>query len=125
MMENIRPIKNDTDLAWALGEVEQYFDAPPAPDSDDAARFDVLSDLIETYENRYHPIDDLDPIEVLQSFMENSGLSQVDFSVVLGSRSRASEVLNRKRALNIDMVRKISSVWHIPADNLIAPYHLD
>ncbi|MEP3330729.1 XRE family transcriptional regulator [Sedimentitalea sp.] len=123
-MDDIKPIRTDDDLAWAVGEVEQYFDNPPEPGTPESDRFDFLSDLIEVYENRYHPIDDLDPIEVLFEFMSNNDLSQIDLTAVLGSRSRASEVLNRKCALNMDMVRRISRSWHIPADNLIAPYHL-
>lgn len=57
MMENIRPIRTDEDLAWALKEVSGYFDTPPAPGTADADRFDVLSDLIEAYESRHHPIE--------------------------------------------------------------------
>jgi HTH-type transcriptional regulator / antitoxin HigA len=123
-MENIRPIKTDDDLAWAIAEVSVYFENQPHPGSSEGERFDVLSDLIETYENKYHPIDEPEPIEVLIAHMAMTGRTQVDLSGLLGSRSRASEVLGRRRALNIDMIRRLSQSWNIPAGSLIAPYHL-
>jgi len=124
-MENIRPIKDDNDLEWAVAEVEHYFDNVPEPGTPDADRFDVLSNLIETYENKYHPIAEPEPVELLLAFMESTGRTQKEFADLLGSRPRASEVLNKKRSLTIDMIRRISREWHIPSDNLIAPYHLE
>jgi HTH-type transcriptional regulator / antitoxin HigA len=124
MMENIRPIKNDDDLAWAIADVGQYFDNIPEPGTDAADRFDVLSALIEDYENKYHPIAEPEPVDLLLSFMETTGRTQAEFANLLGSRPRASEVLRKRRALTIDMIRKITREWRIPADSLIAPYHL-
>jgi HTH-type transcriptional regulator / antitoxin HigA len=123
-MENIRPIRTDEDLAWAIGEITRYFDAPPTHGTPEADRFDVLSDLIEAYENRNHPVEALEPIAFLKSFMELSGRTQVDLAEVLGSRSRASEILNRKRALTVEMIHKLVTGWHIPASCLAVPYEL-
>ena len=123
-MDNVRAIKNDIDLAWAIGEVAIYFDNLPEPGSPEAERFDVLSDLIEVYEDRFHPVDEPEPIAMLKEFMKATGKTQSDLSLVLGSRSRASEVLNKKRPLNIDMVGRLSRTWNIPTDPLVAPYHL-
>jgi HTH-type transcriptional regulator / antitoxin HigA len=124
-MENIRPIRTDDDLSWALAEVEPYFVTPPAPGTAEADRFDILTDLIEAYEDRQYPIQAPDPIDALVYFMEETHKTTSELSLVLGSRPRASEVLSRKRRLSLDMIRKIHDAWKIPADTLIQPYHLD
>nr|WP_165928250.1 XRE family transcriptional regulator [Rhizobium sullae] len=123
MME-VRPIRNDADLAWAIGEVTPYFDVPPAHGSADADRFDVLSDLIEAYESRHFPAVELEPVDFLYAFMEMTGRTQADLGNVLGSRSRASEILHRKRALTVEMIFKLNEAWGIPGDCLLKPYKL-
>jgi len=121
-MENIRPIRNEDDYNWALAEIERYFDDAPEPGTDDADRFDILADLIETYENRHWPIEALDPVDALACFMNDTGRSQADLARLLGSASRASEILNRKRALTVAMIHRLNSEWMIPGDVLIRPY---
>lgn len=123
-MDNIRPIHNDEDLAWAIREVDRYFDDEPTPGSLDADRFDVLSVLIEAYENKVFPIEPLEPIEFLKAHMELTDRKQSDLAALLGSASRASEVLNRKRPLTLDMIYRLHSKWDIPSDCLIGPYPL-
>lgn len=124
-MDNIRPIRTEDDLTWALAEIEPYFVNPPVPGTAEADRFDVLSDLIEAYENRHHPISAPDPIEALKQFMEDADKSTAELAQVLGSRPRASEILSKKRRLSLEMIRKINAAWRVPAETLIAPYHLD
>lgn len=121
----IRAIRTDEDLEWALSEIEHYFDAPPEPGTAAADRFDILTDLIEAYENREYPIEALDPIETLKIFMEIKAKRQSDLAELVGSKSRASEIMNRKRPLTLRMIQKINSRWKIPAAALIAPYHLE
>lgn len=121
---DIRPIKSDGDLQWALGEVASYFDNPPPQGSAAADRFDVLSDLIEAYENRHFPAVELEPVDFLHAFMEMTGRSQTDLGEILGSRSRASEILHRKRALTVDMIFKLNEAWGVPAECLVKPYRL-
>jgi HTH-type transcriptional regulator/antitoxin HigA len=123
-MKAIRPIRNDDDLACAIAEVTPYFEVPPAPGSEEADRFDILSDLIEAYENRLHPIPAPDPIELVRAHMEASGRTQTDLAALLGSRSRASEILARKRPLTVEMIRRLSGEWGLPASNLLVPYRL-
>lgn len=123
-MDNIRPIRNDGDLVWAIAEVACYFEHEPEPGSADAERFDVLSTLIEAYEDKHHPIEMPDPISAIVSHMEMRGLKQSDLAKVLGSASRASEIVNRKRMLNVDMIQRLHTQWKIPAETLIQPYHL-
>lgn len=122
---DVRPIRTEADLTWALAEVEAYFVDPPAPGSAAADRFDVLTDLIETYENRHYPIETPDPVEAIVFYMEEAGKTASDLSVVLGSKSRASEIMARKRSLSLEMIRKIVRAWPIPAEALIAPYHVE
>ena len=92
MMMDVRPIRTDADLAWALAEIEPYFDREPAPNTPEADRFDVLADLIGAYEDRRFQLDPMDPIEFLHAFMEITGRTQADLSRLLGSRPRASEI---------------------------------
>ncbi|WP_378946911.1 type II toxin-antitoxin system HigA family antitoxin [Mesorhizobium sp. ANAO-SY3R2] len=123
-MENIRPIRNDDDLEWAIAEVAKYFENEPKPGSAAAERFDVLSTLIESYEDKHYPIDTPDPVSAIVSYMEMRGLKQRDLATVLGSASRASEIVNRKRMLNVDMIQRLHAQWKISAEALIQPYHL-
>jgi HTH-type transcriptional regulator/antitoxin HigA len=121
---DIRPIKTEADYDWALAEIAPYFESVPEPGTPQGDRFDVLAELIEAYENKYWPIEAPDPVEAIKSFMETRQLSRMDFAKLIGSQSRASEVLRRKRRLSIDMIHKISVSWHIPADIMVVPYHL-
>lgn len=123
-MKPVRPIRNDTDLDWAITEITPYFETPPAEGSEEADRFDILAGLIEAYEARHHAIEAPDPIDLIRAHMEASGRSQADLAALLGSRSRASEVLARKRALTVEMIRRLGSAWGLPVDCLIAPYPL-
>lgn len=122
---DIRPIRTKEDHEWALAEITKYFDSQPEIGSPDADRFDVLADLIEAYEDRHFHIEEMEPVDLLKAHMEATGRTQADLAALLGSRPRASEVLNRKRALTVDMIHKLSSEWHIPAECLVRPYHLE
>lgn len=122
---DIRPIRTEQDYRWALAEIEPYFDREPAKDTPEADRFDVLADLIEAYEARQWPIEAPDPVEAIRYRMEIGNFQAKDLGEVLGSKSRASEVLNRKRAITLEMARKLHDAWGIPAEVLIRPYRLD
>lgn len=126
MMMDIRALHTEVDYTWALKEVEQYFDNQPTPSSPDAGRFDVISALIKEYEDRHEAmIPDADPIEVLHFAIESMGKTQADLSLILGSRSRASEVLNRRRRLTLEMIRDISEAWKLPIETLTGAYELE
>jgi len=124
-MRNIRPIKTEDDYEWALAEITQYFDKQPKVGSAAADRFDVLATLIDAYENEHFPIPAVSPIEAIAAYMEMHGLNQSALAGVIGSRSRASEILNYRRALTMDMAYKIHQEWHIPAEILLQPYHME
>lgn len=116
----IHPIRNDDDLATALREIEKLWGA--APGTEEGDKLDVLATLVEKYEERRWPeTESADPIDVLGYAIEELGHSQAELAELLGSRSRASEVLNRRRALTVEMIHKISEAWKIPADLLVKP----
>lgn len=123
-MRDIRAIHNEADYEWALTEVEAYFDNTPAPGTDEANRFDVLSALIENYEKQHHEIPDVDPVDVLHFAINSMGRTQPELATIVGSRSRASEILNRRRRLTLAMIRDISVAWKIPIDCLTGAYEL-
>jgi HTH-type transcriptional regulator/antitoxin HigA len=119
---DIRPIRTPEDYEKALREIEALWGAEVATPQGD--KLDVLVTLVEAYESEHWPIEAGDPIELIKSHMEAAGLTQADLGAVLRSSPRASEILSRKRALSMDMVYRLNREWHLPADQLIRPYHL-
>lgn len=121
---DIRPIRSQPDYEAAIAEIERLWDAEPG--SDDGDKLDILATLVERYENEHWPIDPsgIDPIDILNYLIEEGGHTQAEFAELLGSRSRASEILNRKRALTVEMIHKINIEWKVPAELLIRPYRL-
>lgn len=121
-MTKIKPIRSDDDLTAALARIDELWSADPGtPEGDE---LDVLCDLVEHYENQTYPVEPMEPVELLHQHMAATGRVQADLAELLGSRSRASEVLNRKRSLTVDMIHKLSAGWHIPADCLVRPYQI-
>lgn len=123
-MMDVRALRTDADYDWALKEVEQYFDNVPASNTPEADRFDVLSTLIAKYEADRFTIPNADPIEVLEFAMESMGKTQAELGHLI-TRSRAAEIMKRKRRLTLSMIRIISEAWHIPADALIGYYQIE
>ena len=122
---DIRPIQTDEDHRAALAEIDASWGAPEGTEEGD--KLDVLVALVELYEARRWPIEadrSFDPIEVLRYAIEELGHSQGELAKLLGSRSRASEILSRRRPLTVDMIHKIAEAWKIPADLLVRPYRL-
>jgi HTH-type transcriptional regulator / antitoxin HigA len=123
---DIRPIRTDKDHRAALAEIETCWGATEGTEKGD--RLDVLLALVEIYEAKRWPIDvdeSFDPIDVLTYAIEELGHTQGELADLLGSRSRASEILSRRRALTVGMIHKISEAWKIPADLLVRPYKLE
>lgn len=121
---DIRPIRSEADYDWALAEIAPYFDNQPQVNSPEADRFDILAALIEVYETQQWSIEAPDPIAAIEHWMALHNYSQSDLALVVGSRSRASELLCRKRALTMTMVNQLHQLWKIPAAILIQPYAL-
>lgn len=116
----IKPIKNEKDYNQALERLETIFDAMPGtPESDE---LEVLGILIDQYENEHFPIGLPDPIEAIKFRMEQMGYNQNDLAKIIGLKSRASEILNRKRKLSLEMIRQLHERLNIPTDVLIQTY---
>jgi len=119
---NITPIKTEKDYRAALKRMEMLFDAPiGTPESDEA---DILALLIDEYENKHYSIEAPDPIEAIKIRMEEMQLKQKDLVNVIGSSSRVSDILNRKRKLTIEMIRNINHRLNISPKILINDYEL-
>lgn len=117
---NVKPIKTKKDYEAALTRLEQIFDAKPGtPGSDE---LEVLGILIESYEREKFPIELPDPIDAIKFRMEQLGYSQNDLASVVGLKSRASEILNKKRKLTLEMIRQLNKELNIPTDVLIQAY---
>lgn len=119
----INPIKTDDDHRAALEEINLLWNAEE--DTPEADRLDILVNLVVAYEEKRWPIEPLDPVETIVGHMDLTGHTQADLARLLGSRSRASEILNRKRPLTLEMIHKLHNEWKIPAEFLIRPYKLD
>lgn len=118
----LRPIRNEEDYETALDEIAALWEATPG--TPEADRLDVLVMLVEAYEAEHYPIPDPDPIALLLHVMDARGLTRRDLEPYLGSRARVSEILNRKRPLSLEMIRKLQSGLGLPADVLVQPYPL-
>jgi HTH-type transcriptional regulator / antitoxin HigA len=118
----LRPIRNEEEHETALAEIYALWNAEP--DTPEADRLDVLMLLVEDYEKHQHPIDPPDPIDLILFVMDANGLQQKDMLPYFGTRARASEILNRRRPLTLDMIRKLADGLKLPVDLLVRPYAL-
>ena len=116
----IKPIHTEQEYKKALKRLEKIFDAKSGTREGD--ELEILSMLIDKYENSKDPIDFPDPIEAIKFRMEQLGYSQTDLIRIVGFKSRVSEILNRKRKLTLDMIRKLNRALHIPAEVLVREY---
>jgi len=117
---NISPIRNENDYQKALKRLEDIFDAKKGTKEGD--ELEILSILIDRYENDQFPIGMPDPIEAIKFRMEQLGMKQKDLAEAVGFESRVSEILNKKRKLTLDMIRKLNTTLHIPTEVLIQDY---
>jgi HTH-type transcriptional regulator/antitoxin HigA len=119
MNVELKPIRTKADYNKALAELERLWGAKSGTREGD--RLDVLATLIDAYEARHYPMDPPDPIEAIQFRMEQQGLTRKDLEPLIGSRARVAEVMNRKRNLSIDMIRRLHEALGISAEVLIRP----
>jgi HTH-type transcriptional regulator / antitoxin HigA len=118
----LKLIRTQKEYKAALADAERLWNAPAK--SSEADHLDVLAMLIEDYERRHFPIPDPDPIEFLNHVMEARGLTRKDLEPYIGPRGRVSDILNRARPMTLDMIRRLASGLHLPAEVLIKPYKL-
>lgn len=117
---NIKPIKTKKDYEQALERIEKIFDAKKGTPKGD--ELEILGMLIDNYEMEKFPIGFPDPVEAIKFRMEQLGYNQTDLANVVGLKSRASEILNRKRKLSLEMIRQIHEGLNIPTEVLIQAY---
>lgn len=118
----IKPIKSAKDHELALREIEKLWDSKKnTPEYD---KLDILITLVDSYESKHFPIETPDPIEAIKSVMEEKNLKNVDLGNWIGGRSRATEILNKKRKLTLEMIRKINKNLGIPTEILVKDYKI-
>ena len=120
---NLKPIKSKVDYQEALERLEVIFDA--STDSIEGDEAEILSLMIENYDNIHYPIEAPDPIEAIKIRMEELNLRQKDLVGVIGGKSRVSEILNRKKKLTVDMIRELERFLQISASVLVHNYQLE
>ncbi len=116
----LKPIKTEKDYQEALERFEIIFDAQPGTKEGD--ELEILGILIGKFEDEHFPIELPDPIEAIKFRMEQLNYSQSDLAKIIGLKSRASEILHRKRKLSLNMIRKLTSELNIPSEVLIQAY---
>ncbi len=119
MTDEIKPIRSEANYEQALAEIEKLWGAESGTAEGD--RLDVLATLIDAYEAEHYPMDPPDPIEAIKFRMEQQGLTRKDLEPLIGPRTRVAEVLDRKRELSIDMIRRLHDRLGISAEVLIQP----
>jgi HTH-type transcriptional regulator/antitoxin HigA len=118
----LKPIKTEIDYRDALKRLEKIFNAKlGTPESDE---LEILGLMVDDYENKHYPIDAPDPIEAIKIRMEEMHLKQVDLIPEIGGKSRVSEILNRKRRLTVEMIRKLATRLNLSSNILIKDYQL-
>lgn len=118
----IRAIRNETDHETALARIQELWGAKPG--TPEGEEFNVLVTLVDVYEGEKYPVEPLHPVEAITIRMDDLGLTRKDLEPCIGTRARVSEILNRKRALTLPMIRKLSDLLRLPADHLIGSYPL-
>lgn len=118
----LKPIKSEKDYRAGLARLEIIFDAATNTQEGDEA--EILSLLIENYENEHYAIESPDPIEAIKIRMEELNLAQKDLVGIIGGKSRVSEILNKKKKLTVEMIRELEHVLQISASVLVNNYQL-
>ncbi len=118
----LRPIKTELDYQNALKQIEKLFDAEPnSPEYD---YLDILTTLVEVYEQKNHHIEAPEPISAIRYYLETRGLSEQDLKTIIGTEEQTQAILNRQQPLNLDIIRSLNQNLGIPAEILIKPYSL-
>jgi len=120
MTKELRPIKTELDYQNTLKDIEKLFDVEANSAQQD--RLDILTTLVEVYEQKYYPIERPDLIEAIFYYLEARGLSTQDLAVSIGSQEEVIAILNRQKALTLDTIRRLNRNLGIPAEILIQPY---
>lgn len=120
---DIKPIRTTADHAAALAEIERLWDKA-RPGTAEGEKFEVLSTLVDAYEREHIPIPTPDPIAAIRFRMEQEGLTAKDLLSIFKTRARASEIMAKKRRLNLPMIRRLHAKLSIPIECLVKDYKL-
>jgi HTH-type transcriptional regulator/antitoxin HigA len=116
----VKPVKTEKDYQQALSRLEAIFDAEKgSPEGDE---LEVLSILIEHYEQQHFPVAFPDPVEAIKFRMEQLGYTSNDLADIVGLKSHTNEILNRKRKLSLYAIRQLHENLNIPTDVLVQAY---
>ena len=118
-MSTIKPIRSEEDYDRAIARINQLLDLNPQPGTDDDNELDVLSTLVEVYEDEHYPILPPDPIEAIKYVMEEKGMDNKQLIPLLGTKSRVSEIMNRKKPLTLKMIYKLHQAMGLPLEVFI------
>ena len=121
-MSEIKPIRTEPDYRAAMSEFDSLMSA--ARGTPEGDRLDVLVTLVVAYEAKHYPIEAPDPVELIKFVMEQRGMARADLEPMIGGKGRVSEVLNRRRPLTLDMIRRLNKGLGIPAELLVKEYAL-
>jgi HTH-type transcriptional regulator/antitoxin HigA len=120
----IKPIRTEEDYESACRRIDEIFQAEPG--SKEEEELDILATLVDAYEEEHFPLGKPHPIEAIKIQMENLGMSRKDLMEALGKSSgRVSDILNKRRHLTLDDIRKLSTLLHIPIDVLSQEYSME
>ena len=120
----IKIIKTEAQNERAIKEIEKLMSKEKLTQAEDD-RLELLYVLVENFERKAYPVPSPDPVEAIKFYMDERGFSKADLVKQLGDRSKASQVLNRKRGLSLTMIRNLVDHWNMPADALLSPYSLN
>jgi HTH-type transcriptional regulator / antitoxin HigA len=120
--QKVKIVHSEVEYQKALSRLDELFDAPMGTSESDEA--DLWALVIEDYESKYHVIDAPDPIHAIRIRMEEMQLKQNDLLPIFGSKSRISEVLNRKRKLTLNMIRQLHEKLNLSLELLVKDYQL-
>lgn len=123
MKASLKPVRSEKDYKQALKLIDLLWESKP--DTPDYDTLDILITLVDAYETKHYPIDLPDPIEAIKVKMEELGLKRIDLGKYLGGRSKVSEVLEKKRKLSLNMIRRLNQELNIPAEILVKDYKLN
>ena len=118
----LRPIKTELDYQNALKQIEKLFDVEP--NSPECDYLDILTTLVEVYEQKYYPIEAPDAISAILFYLENSGLSEQDLEAIIETEEQVTAILNKQQPLTLDIIIRLNQNLGIPAEILIKPYSL-
>jgi len=119
---NIKPIRTQADYKVTLKRIYKLMQSELKVKSEEYDQLELLSILVDEYENNKYPIDLPDPIEAIKFRMEQLNLDRSDLISIIGSKSRTSEILSGKRKLSLSMIRALHNKLNIPATSLISEY---